>query len=60
MCQRVRTWHTELNGVITFTDGYGRADPEHVRANPSLTTLESETQKLLIWVDSVEIRWGVN
>ena len=60
MCQRVRTWRTELDGVITFMDDYRRADPEHVQANPSLTTLESETQKLLIWVDSVETRCGVN
>ena len=48
MCQLVQSWRTELDGVIAFMDDYRSADPEVVRTNPSLTTLESETLKLLV------------
>ena len=53
-------WRTELHGVIAFMDDYRSADTDLVRANPSPTTLESETLKLLVWVVNVEIPCGTN
>ena len=60
ICNAVVDWRLELDSVIAFLVEYREAEPEFVEKDPSIGTLESETQKLLMWVGDVEVRCSVN
>ena len=60
MCNAMVDWRVALDSIVAFLDECREVEPEFVEKDPSIRTLESETQKLLIWVADIEIRCNVN